>query len=139
LTLLRYLLVQIAAYGLDLGTFQLLVRYDVLEPVVANLAGKVPAGIFAFVAHRWFTFGVAGSGRSRAEALRYFALLLLNAPLSSLILAALLTVMSQVTLAKVTADFVSVGLTFALTKYFVFEHRRHAKKAVEGETRGGER
>jgi len=127
LTFVRYVLVQLVAYGLDLGTFEALVRYGAVAPVLANLAGKVPAGLFAFVAHRGFTFGVADSGRPHAQALRYFALLLLNAPLSSLILAALLAVVTQVTVAKIAADVLSVGLTFALTRYFVFRERSRGK------------
>jgi putative flippase GtrA len=123
LTLLRYLLVQIVAYGLDLGTFQALIASGVSGPLLANLAGKVPAGIFAFFAHRHFTFRVGDAAGMHREAVKYFILLLINAPLSSLILAGLLRVMAQVTLAKILADVLSVGLTFMLTKHLVFARR----------------
>jgi len=121
--LARYLLVQIVAYGLDLGTFEALVRNGIASPVAANLIGKLPAGLFAFVAHRWFTFGAHGSGRAPHEAARYFALLAVNAPLSSLILALLLLVIPHPTAAKILADVISVGLTFLVTKHFVFGQR----------------
>jgi putative flippase GtrA len=123
LTLLRYLLVQIVAYGLDLGTFQALVATGASGPVVANLAGKVPAGIFAFLAHRHFTFRVGNAAGVHREAMKYLLLLLINAPLSSLVLAGLLGVMTHVTLAKILADVLSVGLTFTLTKHLVFGRR----------------
>lgn len=132
MTLLRYLLVQIVAYGLDLGTFQALVTTGVSGPVIANLAGKVPAGAFAFLAHRQFTFRVGDSAGVHREAIKYLLLLLLNAPLSSLILAGLLGVMTQVTLAKILADVLSVGLTFTLTKYLVFARRPDAGPSATG-------
>jgi putative flippase GtrA len=130
LTLLRYLLVQIVAYGLDLGTFQALVATVACGPVVANLAGKVPAGIFAFLAHRHFTFRVGNAVGMHREAVKYLVLLLINAPLSSLLLAGLLGVVTQVTLAKILADVLSVGLTFTLTKYLVFGRRQDVEPSA---------
>jgi putative flippase GtrA len=132
LTLLRYLLVQIVAYGLDLGTFQALVATGVSGPIVANLAGKVPAGIFAFLVHRRFTFRIGNAAGVHREAIKYLLLLLVNAPLSSLILAGLLGVMPHVTLAKILADVLSVGLTFTLTKYLVFARRPGARPSAMG-------
>jgi len=132
LTLLRYLLVQLVAYGLDIGTFQALIATGVSGPVVANLAGKVPAGTFAFFAHRHFTFRVGNAAGVHREAVKYLLLLLINAPLSSLILAGLLGVMTQVTLAKILADILSVGLTFTLTKHLVFGRRPQAGRSGSG-------
>jgi len=126
-TFARYLLVQLVAYSLDLGSFELLVWSGAAVPVVANLIGKVPAGLFAFVAHRWFTFRAHGSRRMHREAAKYFVLLALNAPLSSLILALLLRTSLPVTFAKIAADVLSVGLTFTLTKYVVFTRRPSAQ------------
>ena len=123
MTLGRYLLVQIVAYAIDLGTFELLLLSGFAAPVVANLVAKLPAGAFAFVAHRRFTFEAHGSGRAPMEAARYFTLLCVNAPVSSLILAGLLHVVPSATVAKIAADVISVGLTFLLTKHLVFRHR----------------
>ena len=125
MTLLRYLLVQIVAYCVDLGTFQALVATELAGPVIANLAGKLPAGIFAFLAHRRFTFRVGSAARIHREAIKYFVLLAVNAPLSSLILAGLLAFVTPVILAKVLADVLSVGLSFTLTKYVVFARDLH--------------
>ena len=117
----RYVMVQIAAYGIDLGVFEVLLVSSVAPPI-AKLVSKLPAGAFAFLAHRRFTFEAHRSGRAPMEAARYAVLLCLNAPLSSLILAGLLYVIPQPTIAKIAADVVSVGLTFLLTKHIVFRH-----------------
>jgi putative flippase GtrA len=129
-TLLRYLLVQLLAYGVDVGTFIALVSTGVAGPLVANVAGKIPAGIFAFMAHRRFTFQIRDSARAHGEALKYFVLLALNVPFSTLILKGLLTLNLPVTLAKILADVLSVGLSFTLTKYVVFRHRQLPGRAA---------
>jgi putative flippase GtrA len=120
LTLARYILVQIVAYGLDLGGFYALFSTGIASPVVANIGGKLLAGVFAFFAHRSFTFGVQGPEQRIAHAVKYFTLLAINTPVSSAILAGLLLFMSHVTAAKVIADVLSVGLTFVVTKHVVF-------------------
>jgi putative flippase GtrA len=124
LTLLRYLLVQLLAYGVDVGTFIALISTGVVGPLVANVAGKIPAGIFAFMAHRRFTFQIRDSSRAHREAVKYFILLALNVPFSTLILKVLLTLTLPVTLAKILADVVAVGLSFTLTRYVVFRRRQ---------------
>lgn len=123
MTLARYVLVQIVAYAIDLGTFELLFLPGFAGPVAANLLAKLPAGAFAFLAHRRYTFEAHGSGRAPAEAVRYFTLLCINAPVSSLILAAILPLVPNATVAKIAADVISVGLTFLVTKHLVFRHR----------------
>lgn len=121
---MRYLLVQVLAYGVDIGTFIALVSSGVCGPLVANLAGKIPAGILAFLAHRSFTFRKQDSKRLHREALKYAVLLALNAPISTLLLKGLLVVHVPATRAKILADILSVGLSFTLTKYVVFERVR---------------
>lgn len=116
----RYLLVQIVAYGLDLGGFVLLFTYFVVDPLVANVTSKVIAGLFAFVVHRSYTFGVAGAGGTAQQAARYFTLLALNIPLSALMLSAMLRGIPMVVVAKFVADVFSVFLTYWLSKRFVF-------------------
>ncbi len=120
MTLARYILVQIVAYGLDLGGFYALFSTGIASPVIANVGGKLLAGVFAFFAHRSFTFGVHGHERRLGHAVKYFTLLAINTPVSSAILAGLLLFMRHVTPAKVIADVLSVGLTFLVTKHFVF-------------------
>lgn len=116
----RYLLVQVLAYGLDMGGFVLLFAHFGVDPLVANVVGKVLAGLFAFVAHRSFTFGVAEAGGTGQRAVRYFTLLALNIPFSSLVLSAMLWAIPMAVVAKFVTDAICVFLTYWLSKRFVF-------------------
>ena len=136
MTLLRYVLVQLVAYGIDLGGFYALISTAVSGPLVANVGGKIAAGLFAFFAHRRFTFNVVEKSGKATEAVRYFVLLALNVPISSIILAGLLLVISAPVPAKICADVVSVGVTFLLTKYLVFGRRRRGEPGAAGCTPG---
>ena len=71
MTLLRYVLVQLVAYAIDLGGFYVLITAGVFGPLVANVGGKIAAGIFAFFVHRRFTFGVRQQSGKLSEAVRY--------------------------------------------------------------------
>jgi putative flippase GtrA len=117
---LRYLLVQVLAYGLDMGGFILLFTRFGIDPLVANMVGKMMAGLFAFVAHRSFTFGVAEAGGKIQQGVRYLALLAVNIPFSALALSATLWVTSMAVAAKFLADVICVLLTYWLSKRFVF-------------------
>ncbi|MBT9159940.1 MAG: hypothetical protein DDT27_00521 [Dehalococcoidia bacterium] len=116
----RYMLVQVLAYGLDMGGFILLVSHFDIEPIPANMVSKILAGVFAFVAHRRFTFGVAVTGTKVLQGRRYFTLLALNIPLSALVLGAMLWVIPMAVAAKFFADMIYVVLTYWLSKRFVF-------------------
>lgn len=120
MTFARYVAVQVVAYGLDFGTFILLMKALDSGAIAANVAAKVVAGAFAFLAHRAFTFRVAGPHRMVGEAVRYALLLALNVPLATGLLALFLVVIRDAPMAKVLADVVSVGLTFLLTRHAVF-------------------
>jgi putative flippase GtrA len=118
-TFITYIAVQIVAYGLDFGLFWLLASHAAVNPIIANVAGKVLAGIFAFGAHKKLTFQASASGRTPQEALRYFALLLVNIPLSSSILTILLW-FAPTYVAKIAADVIGLGITFVLVRLTVF-------------------
>ena len=120
MTFVRYVAVQLVAYVIDLGVFIALFHAGVAGPIVANVVAKIAAGAFAFAAHRGFTFGVAGMHRIGREALAYGALLALNVPVASGLLALLLLAIENATLAKIVSDVICVGLTFVLTKHGVF-------------------
>lgn len=120
---LRYLAVQCAAYAIDIGGFLLLMYYAGSAPLLANLLGKTAAGLFAFVAHRSFTFGIAGEGGAAYQALRYFILLALNLPLSSLALMLMLLLVASPAPAKIVADVACVFITYWLSKKYVFTGR----------------
>lgn len=117
---LRYLMVQLVGYGLDMGTFILLMSYFSMGPISANIGGRLLSGIFAFFVHRKFTFGGSVSGGQFQQAVRYFLLMVVNLPISAAILSATLWVIHIPTAAKFAADVMGVLLTYWLTKRFVF-------------------
>ena len=116
----RYLLVQVLAYGLDMGGFILLFAHFDIEPLLANIVSKIIAGVFAFFVHRHFTFGVAETGTKVQQGVRYFALLAINIPLSALILGFVLWVITMAVAAKLFADMIYVVLSYWLIKRLVF-------------------
>lgn len=119
-------MVQLVAYGIDMGSF-LLGVYLGLVPVAANIPAKLMAGAFAFAAHRRYTFDARQHGAG-GQLVRYALLLVLNVPMSSGALSLLLPVLKAPAVAKFVADTVCVGLTFLASRYLVF---RAGAKAVE--------
>lgn len=124
MTPVRYVLVQVLAYTIDYGSFVAFYRLDV-PPGFANLLSKILAGAVAFQLHRRFTFRV-GRDRTglRRQALWYTALLLLNAPLTSLLLVGFLLLINQPLVAKILADALAIVVTYTLTRSLVFRQRR---------------
>lgn len=116
----RYLLVQVLAYGLDMGGFVLMFTHFGVDPLMANMTSKVLAGLFAFVAHRNFTFDVSAAGSKARQAVRYFVLLALNIPISAVVLGAVLWMIPTTVLAKLVADVICVFVTYWLSKRYVF-------------------
>jgi putative flippase GtrA len=116
----RYLGVQVVAYGIDMGVFLLLTALLSTGPLWANVAAKIAAGAFAFVAHRRVTFRTHGQTGSMTELLKYSLLLAANVPASSGLLWLLLPVLQPPALAKLVADVGCVALTFLLSRYVVF-------------------
>ena len=130
MTFLRYSLIQIVAYGIDLGSFLAFYKTGFAGPIWSNIGSKVAAGAFAFFAHRIFTFAVRHRTALGQQLVRYFAALSLNVPLSSIILAGLLNWLPNATLAKVLADILCVGISFSVAKFFVFRHGRDCSTAA---------
>jgi putative flippase GtrA len=97
-------------------------------PLPANICGKVLAGGFAFVAHRAFTFRLAREHRDVGQAARYFLLLALNLPISTVALGLVLRTGLSETLAKIVADVLVLALTYWLSKRFVFLAPSRANK-----------
>lgn len=120
MTILKYLAVQIAAYAIEMGVFLLSLYFTLVGPISANVISKICAGGFAFFAQRSFTFNVSGDAGVGRQAVRYVLVLFANIPISSLILGMCLTWISNVTVAKIISDMISVAITFTLSKYFIF-------------------
>lgn len=116
---LRYNLVQIVAYGIEVLIFFSMTWLWPSYLVAANVAGKAAAGGFAFVAHKYFTFENANSQEIGKQAGRYVLLLIANMFLGSLLLLVFVEFMPKWS-AKLVSDMVSVATTFLLTHYLVF-------------------
>jgi putative flippase GtrA len=122
---IRYIFVQVVAYGFDMGGFLLMFSVLGMHPVVANLFGKMAAGVFAFFTHRSFTFRLSDEHRHHGQAVRYFVLLGINLPLSAGVLSLVLLVVKYPVAAKFIADVICVLLTYWLSKTYVFiSHRK---------------
>ena len=116
----RYVAVQVATYGMDMGLFLLLFAFAGTGPLVANVTAKIAAGAFAYLTHRRFTFEVAaGQGHVR-PALLYVALWSFNVPLSTALLGLLLWLNLPAVAAKVAADVICVGLNYWISKNYIF-------------------
>lgn len=133
--LLRYLLVQVFSYSLDMGSF--LVFFQVLSQplIVSNVGSKLISGIFAFFVHRIFTFANK-SENLVSQGLLYMLLLALNIPVSSLVLSLVSKSVSSAVVAKFISDVLCVALSYWMTKQFVFNNP--GKKSVKS-LPGGER
>lgn len=120
MTFLRYLAIQVLAYGIDMGSFLLALHFNLVGPISANVISKLAAGGFAFVAHRSFTFSAVSAGLVRRQAFRYFLLLAANVPIASAFLVVILLWLPMPALAKFLSDIVCVALSYGLSKYFIF-------------------
>lgn len=121
---MRYQLVGVVTYGVDISAFLVLLMILDIDLLLANMISKVLAGLFAFFAHRMFTFGVVTStGRGR-QVIFYFSLLALNVPLSALILSAVLWVIPVEVVAKVLSDVILVLISYFQLKFIVFKTQR---------------
>jgi putative flippase GtrA len=129
----RYLLVQICAYGIDLGVFVLLIMLPGVGPIVANIISKIATGIFSFVAHRRFTFELPSERDNSYEAARYFLLLGINVPVSSLALSIMLRIFPSEVVAKIVSDGICFLANYWISKKYVFTS--DAASAREGRER----
>ena len=123
MTFFRYLLVQVAAYAIDMGTFLVILNAGILSPFTSNALAKLAAGIFAYLNHQFFTFHVPDGARGLRQALRYTLLLSLNLSLSSCVLATFMLITEQAVTAKFATDIVCVLLTFWISQKWVFVAR----------------
>lgn len=126
----RYIAVQVVAYGLDMGGFLAALMLLGLGPLLANVAGKILAGVVAFVLHHSFTFELDAKDYRREQAMRYFLLLVLNIPFASLVFSGSMLLVEPEVLAKFAADVVCVFLTYWLSKSFVFVIRPSVSKSM---------
>ena len=120
MTFLRYLLIQVLAYGIDMGAFFFLFHYILAGPIIANIFSKLAAGCFAFLVHRRYTFNLAMSGDVGKQSIRYFIVLAVHVPVASAILVVILIWLPLPVLAKFLSDIVMVLFSYVLSKKFIF-------------------
>lgn len=120
MTFVRYVLIQLLAYCIDFGLFIGATSAGFLGPVGANVLGKLAAGFFAFLSHRHFTFKAARAPLLR-QSRAYVAVLSLNVPLSSALLASIMF-LSEVepAMAKIIADILGLAFTYTASRLLVF-------------------
>lgn len=122
LKLARYGLVGALAYATEMGVFLLIITFFADFPVLANIIGKIVAALLALPAHQRFTFEVAKNDRNRTQTIKYFTLLAVNLPISSIILSISLLIIPFVTLAKFIADIICIAITYWISSRYVFTH-----------------
>jgi len=124
MTFVRYIIVQLLAYAIDMGGMLLIVQTGFAGVIVANIVAKTAAALFAFFSHRSFTFRVAQSSSASRQVPRYLLLLMFNVIFASIVLGFLLLWIPNPVVAKIISDLISVGLSFALSRRFVFSPNR---------------
>jgi putative flippase GtrA len=120
MTFIRYVIIQLLAYVVDMMGFILILKFDIFGSIIANVIGKSLAGVFGFIAHRNYTFGSNDRADKKRQAIRYFAVLALNIPISTGILSVFLNWINEPVIAKFLADCIVVGLSYLLSKHFIF-------------------
>lgn len=131
--MVRYAVVAVLAYVVDLGGFALLVRYG-MHPAPANILVKIAAALFGFFMHRRYTYQFNGKDGMGAHALKYFGLAALYTPASTLVLYCLLFFISSAVTAKVVSDVALFIATYAITTSLVFTAK--AKSATPPDRSG---
>ena len=115
-----YILVQLIAYAFEMSCFAITLSFLGLEIIGANLVSKLFAGSFAFFAHRKFTFSGAENSNGVFQAIKYFALLSLNIPISSILISLFVWINLNPIIAKLLSDSICIVATFIVSKKIIF-------------------
>ncbi|MAF02841.1 MULTISPECIES: GtrA family protein [Herbaspirillum] len=130
-TLVRYLIVAVLAYVIDMGGYYVLLKMGV-DPIWANVAVKILAAICGFFMHRRFTYQIKEADGQMAHATKYFGLALLYTPISSVVLYLLMLVIPHPVYAKAIADVLLFIVTFWVTSSFTFTRKKSGAAAAVG-------
>lgn len=118
----RYALIAGLAYLIDIGGFWVLTNLS-FAPHTANLAIKILAALFGFYAHRKYTYKIEHKAGVYGDAVRYFGVALLYAPISTALLVFILTFINSPFYVKLGVDIALVVITYAIASKFVFIRR----------------
>jgi len=119
----RYVAVQVVAYGVDMGGFLILNQLGHLGPIISNVLAKIVAGGIAFIAHRYFTFRAWEHGRISGQAVRYFVTLACNIPFASGLMKLVMFVVTVPAAAKFIADLANIAATYWVSRTLIFGDR----------------
>jgi len=101
--LARYLIVAVTAYVMDmLGYICLL--YIGVGPLLSNMTVKILSAIFTFFAHRYFTYQIKHNNGLLGHAIKYFTLVVIYVPMSSISLLLMLKIIHDPVIAKFICD-----------------------------------
>lgn len=121
---LKYNLIQLLAYGIELSIFFLILYILQNELLIANVLAKSCAGLFAFYFHKFYTFESNQKGQVKGEIIRYIAVLLANTVLGTSLLLLLANTFHE-WVAKIISDVITVGVTFFVTHHLVFGYKKN--------------
>jgi putative flippase GtrA len=122
-----YLLGQLIAYAVDIGTFLLVITVWNLNPVVCNIIGKMAATCFGFTYHATVSFRGHDS-KNTARALFMFVLVVIGNIIgtSTLLWAGTTFLHTPETPTKLAADVVGIVATYLLVGKIVFPKSKNA-------------
>jgi putative flippase GtrA len=118
--ILRYNLVQVSAYVIDIGLFMVVVFLLPERLAIANFCGKAFAGVYAFIFHKYFTFRSVVGGGGKGEALRFTLLNIFTFFMSTFFLLLFTPYITDTFFSKLLADVICIGMTFLLANKLVF-------------------
>jgi putative flippase GtrA len=118
--IVRYVAVQLVAYAVEMASFALMFEGLHFDLINSNIFSKIIAGLLAFFAHRFFTFQIERKPIIGVQAFKYFLLLGLNIPVSSLFLWTFTRILPSPIISKLFADLLCIGLTYIISKKLVF-------------------
>jgi putative flippase GtrA len=116
-----YVLVQLVAYGIDVGSFSVVHFIWHADAWAANIIAKGAAGCFALFTHRNVTFQATAHQPLLIQAAKYFALLLVNSIAASILLYIFMLALPNATMAaKIVSDVILLVVSFLASKTLVF-------------------
>lgn len=118
-TLVRYVIVAVIAYFIDMGGYFLLLQTGT-HPVSANIFVKFFAALCGFFMHRYYTYQITEVDGQKIHAIKYFGSALIYTPVSTLLLFALMFIIPHPIYSKALGDILLFVVTFWVTSKFTF-------------------
>lgn len=116
----RYVVVGVLVYGVEYGSYLLLILCCSVAPLYANAVAKIAAGFVAYFFHRIYTFKKSFSDGLYKDLAKYVALLLVNVPLFSVIFYAVNLIGMDYKITKIIADVFCISIAYLQTRFLVF-------------------